>query len=205
MVGFGEGGRRMLDRIQEIVREQTRPTDPTTVKLFPSAFEEPDCTTPRPRYSLSCSTTLTPKTITLRVVSKAEFNSAPLVSGEADSFKPVAFTYILHKPCEIVIPEGALINSEPETGKAEWDFGDASYHLRDTLAHEILHCYAGAWHDNWWKINWRRQRRNLLETKDFATKHFVSYYVKGRDRTFVPFKDEVLLSLELHRSNLYDF
>lgn len=65
----------------------------------------------------------------------------------------IALSIIRRNPCEIMIPEGWTIEYDSSTGRARWtDRGQ-----EDVLAHEILHCLRGAWHDDWGKINAARR------------------------------------------------
>lgn len=68
----------------------------------------------------------------------------------------LAFARIDVKPCEISIPDTWTISFVPTKAKAHWDFdtNDRLYnsHMGDTLAHEILHCQWGDWHQEFDKV-----------------------------------------------------
>jgi hypothetical protein len=103
-------------------------------------FQESDCSAQKDSPSHDeCRFKLTPKTITIRFVSREQFaHEAPPNSD--------AFSYIAKNPCEIVIPIGASIISIAKHGRAVWDFGEESFKMQQILPHEILHCYTGRWH-----------------------------------------------------------
>ena len=77
-----------------------------------------------------------PTTITLRFVSREQFDRErpPDAAG---------FSVISAARCTITFPAGAGIIAVPSQRQARWlDRWDG-----DALAHEILHCLRGAWHD----------------------------------------------------------
>lgn len=87
---------------------------------------------------------LTPKTITIRILSRDQFDKE---AGDP-SYGPghtLAFTRWMREPCEITIPEGWKIFALPAEGQATFD----SERNANTIAHEMLHCERGPWHPNW--------------------------------------------------------
>lgn len=79
-----------------------------------------------------------PIDIELRVLPIAEFMRERPTSGT------VAFAYTRRRPCRIVIPEGWRIWALSERKIAFWDDRDSG----NVLAHEILHCIRGSWHED---------------------------------------------------------
>lgn len=98
---------------------------------YPPAIE----LTSNERQQLRLEQPTFPKTITLRILSAEEI--------ERRNSKAYALAVINARPCEIWIPSGQIIVANPHAKMAFWK---NSYH-GDVLAHEILHCLRGGWHD----------------------------------------------------------
>lgn len=91
------------------------------------------------------SARMTPATMTLRVVEARGFATEAAEGGVPGA---TAFTRYRREPCEISVPEGWLIEADPQRGRARFAVRENS----DSLAHEILHCLRGAWHPPWPEI-----------------------------------------------------
>jgi len=80
-----------------------------------------------------------PTTILIRIKPVAE-----IAAADKEAYA-IAFPY--RQPCEIWIPEGQKIIFYPKRGSnwnsARWDDSEVG----DALAHELLHCLRGRWHD----------------------------------------------------------
>lgn len=91
-----------------------------------------------------------PLDIKLRIVNAKEFDNSYNVAALKINQKMEgvgAYTIISNNPCEIVIPDNFEIDVIASRGYA-WFSSDTG----DILAHEILHCLYGAWHQPWNKI-----------------------------------------------------
>lgn len=75
-----------------------------------------------------------PVVMTLRILPRDEYRA------RHPGTDAIAYTH--RAPCQIEIPAGWKILAQPKTGTAVW----ARSYDGDVLAHEILHCLRGGWH-----------------------------------------------------------
>lgn len=78
-----------------------------------------------------------PMDVVVHILSYEAFSqrrSSPLVVGFAHPYK---------SPCEIFIPEGWMLKADLKSQRVRWSHEDQD----DTLAHELLHCLRGSWHE----------------------------------------------------------
>ncbi len=103
--------------------------------------------TPQERARVFGNFQMTPQSFLIHVVPRAEFEARLLRTGyEASMIKEVgAFALTYGKLCTIYLPEGFGIEymARGAGNNARWRRVDDG----DTVAHEILHCYKGSWHD----------------------------------------------------------
>lgn len=106
---------------------------------FAPGRRTPEEFTAREKQAAVLTQPLWPLTMTLRVVSPEQFK-------RESPFPALAFSKPNYDPCEITIPDTWSIvvsPSNPYPGSAHWkDPIDG-----DILAHEVLHCYRGFWHE----------------------------------------------------------
>jgi hypothetical protein len=114
-------------------------------------------------YDMPCRFTLTKKSMTLTFLPRSEFDvELPPTSA---SFSTLGFARISHDPCELVIAlDDIKIISDPRTGEARWE----SFDVGNNIAHEILHCYTGAWHPSYpWAMEFAKKRKLSRLLKKF--------------------------------------
>ena len=103
-----------------------------------------------------CEFKITPNEFRLRIVSPEKF-----YKNEEQNLLAYSFPY--KTPCEIVLPAKYLIKAEPLKGIARWSYQDINGKFTgdvgNTLAHEILHCFAGNWHEDWKLIKLRSEEQ----------------------------------------------
>lgn len=103
-----------------------------------------------------------PIDIKLRIVDAKEFNKSLTVSmlKATQQMNAVgAYTLINNNPCEIILPDDFKIDVLASKGAA-WFSSETG----DTLAHEILHCLYGVWHQPWNKIESRSRTASSGES-----------------------------------------
>lgn len=76
-----------------------------------------------------------PMEIRLQIIPRAEYDRDNPDSG--------AHTFLYRWPCQIVMPDGMEIEYTAPLAQAHWRYASDG----DILAHEILHCIRGGWHE----------------------------------------------------------
>lgn len=106
-----------------------------------------------------------PTDIHLRIVAAKDFRRSKevkMLTTTQDMSGVGAYTMINSNPCTIVIPDDFKIFVVAQKGDA-W-FDDTS--TGDVIAHEILHCLYGGWHQPW---NVIQSKSNLASPKADAS------------------------------------
>ena len=93
-----------------------------------------------------CELKLKPRKMTVEFVTREQFNAMKDVPPDA-----VGYTNFGKTPCEIVLPiDGAVLQSYPKSADQRVYWAGENTDMGAYLAHEILHCYAGAWHPSYY-------------------------------------------------------
>ena len=94
-----------------------------------------------------CELNLKPRKMTVEFVTREQFDAMSPKQGTHSS----GFARIGKNPCEIVLPiDGAVLQSYPNSAAEMVYWGGENIDMGAYLAHEILHCYAGAWHSDYY-------------------------------------------------------
>jgi hypothetical protein len=99
---------------------------------------------------------VTPGDIVLRFEVPEQIRAA--VESSGPNVEVVAYEEHQGERCVVVLPTTIRIMGHPRTGHAMMDDDDT-----ETIAHELLHCFAGHWHDSWKNIF----ARQISEQEDY--------------------------------------
>lgn len=172
-------------------------TKPSASESDPTWFQRNECSNVKDNYGTrtkECTLKLSPRKMTLEFMSRDQFDAISPAPGA--TYTVGGFARVDKSPCEIVIPiDAAELTSTPNTvgGNVHWT--GKNYSIESSLAHEILHCYAGRWHSDYvpgiqfrqrydlhkWSQNYEIANGTMFEKLDAKTSWTIGlhYYNKG--------------------------
>ena len=140
-------GMSLCGMMMSIFRNEAPPA-PTSLTADLPWFQRNECETSEQDYgSMTCHLKLQPRKMTLEFVTRDQFDTMSAPPDAAAKYKIGGFARIHKTPCEIVVPiDDAELTSYPYRVGGMVNWVGKNYDMPSTLAHEILHCYAGRWH-----------------------------------------------------------
>ena len=170
ILGFNLGG--------QFPPAQRKPLPP---ELDPAWFQTNECKT-NTDEAKACVLKIQPRKMTLEFVTRDQFNSMMPPPSAVAGYGLGGFARVDKSPCEIVIPiDDAQLASHPYElfGHVRWS--GPNYNMDFTIAHEILHCYAGHWHEDYIPgLKFRDRFETSRSVRSYENRLFVDYVVQPR-------------------------